>query len=74
MDNDHHDHSANTHTMSCPVCQAPISVHAHDDEEAVNLIMQAGIVHFEEAGHPKDQAMTPEEMEKMTRESIKRVA
>lgn len=70
---DQHDHSAPTHTMNCPVCQAPINVHAHDDEQAVGLIMQAGKAHFEEAGHPQDQAMTPEEMEKMTRESMRKV-
>lgn len=68
-----HDHSAATHTMACPVCQAPIGVHAHDDEEAVQAMMMAGKKHFEDAGHPTDQAMTPEEMEKMTRESMRKV-
>lgn len=68
-----HDHSADTHTMNCPVCGAPINIHAHDDEEAVSALMMAGKSHFEEAGHPTDQAMTPEEMEKMTRESMKKV-
>lgn len=68
-----HDHGANTHTMDCPVCKATISVHAHDDEEAVKALMEAGKKHFEEAGHPSDQAMSPEEMEKMTREAMKKV-
>jgi len=59
-----HDHSAATHIMDCPVCNEPISCHAHDDEEAVKSLMEAGKRHFEDAGHPADQAMSPEEMEK----------
>lgn len=68
-----HDHSIHTHTMNCPVCSAPIQVHAHDDEEAVSALIMAGKEHFESAGHPADPSMTPEEMEKMTRESMKKV-
>ena len=68
-----HDHSANTHTMNCPACKELIGVHAHDDEEAVKSLMEAGKKHFEEAGHPDDKAMTPEEMEKMTREAMKKI-
>lgn len=69
----HNDHSTDTHTMNCPVCEAPISVHAHDEEEALKLMMEAGKKHFEEVDHPEDKAMTPEEMEKMTRDSMKKV-
>jgi len=68
-----HDHNAHTHTMKCPVCEATLNVHAHDEEEAVKAMMMAGKAHFEEAGHPEDKAMSPEEMEKMTREQMKEV-
>jgi len=68
---EHTDHDKPTHTMNCPICEAPINVHAHDDEEAVKMMMEAGKQHFVEANHPTDQAMTEEEMEKMTRESMK---
>jgi len=69
---DNHDHGEETHTMNCPVCAAPINVHAHDDEEAVNMLMMAGKQHFEQVGHPSDQSMS-REMEKMTREQMRRV-
>lgn len=62
-----------THTMNCPVCQAPITATASDDEDAVQKIMMAGKKHFEEAEHPADKAMSPEDMEKLTKESMKKV-
>lgn len=70
---DNHDHSMPTHTMNCPVCQVPIYAHAHDDDMAVQGLMMAGKAHFEEAGHPQDQAMSPEEMEATTRRDMKRM-
>lgn len=75
MDHSHnnHDHGVTTHSMTCPVgnCGHEIEVHAHSDDDAVQKIMVAGKAHFEDAGHPADQAMSPEEMEKMTREAMK---
>jgi uncharacterized Zn finger protein (UPF0148 family) len=73
MDMDH-DHAQDTHQMSCPVCQAKVTAHAHDDDEAVMALMAAGKRHFEEVGHPQDQAMSPEEMEKITKESMEKIA
>jgi hypothetical protein len=60
--------------MNCPVegCPHVIEVHAHDDDEAVQKIMQSGKVHFEEM-HPDQQGMSPEEMEKMTRKNMRKV-
>jgi len=57
--------------MNCPVasCTFKIEVHAHDDDEAVQKIMQSGKAHFEEA-HPDAPGMNPQEMEKTTREQM----
>lgn len=68
-----HDHDAATHSMNCPVegCPHIIEVHAHDDDQATQQIMQAGKAHFAEM-HPDAQEMSPEEMEKMTRENMKK--
>lgn len=69
---DNHDHSEATHSMTCPVdgCNHVIKVHAHDDEEAVQALMEAGKAHFEEV-HPDAEGMNPEEMDKITRDGMK---
>jgi hypothetical protein len=63
-----HDHNKATHTFKCPVegCEHTVEVHAHNDDEAVQLIMQSGKAHFDEA-HPDIQGMDPKEMETTTR-------
>lgn len=59
------DHSHTTHSMKCPVegCSYNIEVHAHDDDQAVDLIMQSGKTHFDQT-HPDAPGMSPEEMKK----------
>ena len=71
---DDHDHSQATHSMHCPVegCGNIMEVHAHDDEQAVTLLVAAGDSHFAEVGHPIDQAMTPEKKAEMTRQHMKK--
>ena len=73
MHNDH-DHGKPTHSMHCPVegCGYVMEVHAHDDEQAVTLLVAAGDAHFADLGHPLDQKMTPEAKEKMTSEQMKK--
>jgi len=76
MDDHGHDHSQATHTMHCRVngCDHVMEVHAHDDEQAIDLIVVAGGKHFEEAGHPMDQSMTPEQQKEMTKKHMKKVS
>jgi len=73
MDKHNHDHATITHSMNCPVdgCDFNIEVHAHDDDEAVTAIMQAGKEHFGKV-HPDAPGMSPEEMEKATREHMQK--
>ncbi len=68
-----HDHESTTHSLDCPVegCTFEIKVHAHDDDEAAMSIMQKGKAHFEEV-HPNEKGMSPEEMEEMTRKSMRK--
>jgi len=63
------------YTMQCPVenCDHVIEVEAQSDDEAVKMLMEAGDKHFADTGHSMDQSMTPEDKEKMTRESMKKV-
>ncbi len=70
MDNDH---NSTSHSMTCPVegCGRRIEVHAHNDDDAVMKIMQAGKAHFGEM-HPGATGMSPEEMESMTRKLMKK--
>lgn len=74
MQDNNHDHGSATHSMNCPVegCDYKIEVHAHDDEMVVKLTMEAGKEHFAQV-HPDAKGMTPEEMEKTTRESLKKL-
>lgn len=71
MDNNHDDHSTTTHSMTCPVegCDFNIEVHAHGDDEAVQKIMAAGKVHFDEV-HPDTPPMDPKEMEAATKAAM----
>ena len=71
--NNNHDHSAGTHSMTCPVdgCDHTIEVHAHSDEEAVGLLVSEGEKHFSEV-HPDAKGMTDEEKRKMAIESMKK--
>lgn len=71
--NMHDDHSSTTHSMTCPVegCSFVIEVHAHDDEEAVQMLMESGKTHFSEV-HPDAQGMDPDEMVETTKNSMKK--
>ncbi len=68
-----HDHSSATHYMTCPVdgCEHVVEVHAHDDEGAVEALMEAGKAHFAEV-HPDAKGMSPEEMEETTKKLTKK--
>ena len=66
-----HDHSTATHSMTCPVdgCDHVIEVHAHNEDEAVQAVMEAGKDHFVKV-QAKENGMSSKEMEKTTREHI----
>ncbi len=70
---DDHDHGHATHKMNCPAekCDHVVEAHTHDDDEAVHHITQAAKEHFSEA-HPDAKPMSEEEMEKMTKEHMRR--
>lgn len=59
------------YTYKCPACDAPISVDAASDEEAVDKLMAAGATHGKEKKH--DMSMSENQMKedvkaKMTKE------
>lgn len=68
-----HDHTKATHSMNCPVegCDHVVEAHAHDDEGAVEALMEVGKAHFTEA-HPDAKGMSPEEMGETTKKLIKK--
>ena len=70
-----HDHSHATHSMHCPVkgCGYVMEIHAHDDDEAVSMLVKTGDAHFADKGHPMDESMTPEVKEKMTRGQMQKL-
>jgi transcription initiation factor IIE alpha subunit len=61
------------YSFTCPACGHPLTVEAHDDQEAIDKLMDRGETHMQEM-HREGFNVSQEQMRGMVRSQMKKAS